>query len=89
MKYPKPKRYINEEYLNWIRMQPCFNCKKSPPSDPHHILSRGAGGSDLAVIPLCRICHVKYHAGDGIKKEACYRGALEYIIHWLQGKEDV
>jgi hypothetical protein len=39
----------------------CCNCGDWPPSDPHHVKSRGAGGRDDSTIPLCRACHQLTH----------------------------
>lgn len=44
------------------RSLPCSACDASPPSDPHHLKSRGAGGDDSWCIPLCRRCHDRLHA---------------------------
>ena len=45
----------------WCRTLPCCVCGRKPPSDPHHIVSRGAGGSDRDCVPLCRDCHTEIH----------------------------
>lgn len=39
------------------RTLPCVACGRRPPSDPHHVLSRGAGGKDADTCSLCRRCH--------------------------------
>lgn len=57
MKFPKPTRVTDEAYKQWIREQPCIVCGSPPPSDPHHVKSRGAGGGDDQMVPTCRICH--------------------------------
>jgi hypothetical protein len=61
----KPKRFISEEYLEFIRHQPCCNpkCdgKGNRKSDPHHTKSVKSGGSDLTAVPLCRECHSECH----------------------------
>lgn len=44
------------------RRSPCAACGSPPPSDPAHVRSRGAGGDDSQVIPLCRRCHIRQHA---------------------------
>jgi len=44
-----------EDYLDFIRSLPCMILGGR--SDPHHVKSRGAGGSDFLCIPLSR----KYH----------------------------
>jgi hypothetical protein len=66
MQIPKPeKRYINEEYLDHVRMQPCLGCGQVP-SNPHHVRWAGPCGwgtktSDTFTIPLCRKCHDHIH----------------------------
>jgi len=66
--HPKKKRVVNKELLQRIRLLPCANCGAGG-SDPHHIISRGAGGVDVEenVLPLCRHCHSKIHS-VGIRK---------------------
>lgn len=62
--FPKPQRYICEEYLKWIRSKPCVlsHLCRSMPSEAHHTVTVKSGGSDLTVIPLCRQHHNFYHA---------------------------
>lgn len=61
--FPKPKRTVNEELLARVREQPCCACAAPAPSDPSHLVSRGAGGPDSAwnVAPHCRACHHIWH----------------------------
>lgn len=68
VKFPKPKRYENDEYLAWIRTKPCMNCYKAAPSVSHHCShisgsGQGTKPSDLFAIPLCSKCHQDLHAG--------------------------
>jgi transposase-like protein len=58
---PDPHRTTDEDYLEWVRQQKCAVCLSAPPNDPHHLTSKGAGGSDRTAIPLCRDCHRRYH----------------------------
>ncbi|EGC4591384.1 DUF968 domain-containing protein, partial [Escherichia coli] len=51
----------------WVKTQKCMTCGNQA-DDPHHIIGHGLGGmgtkaDDLFVIPLCRKCHNKLHAG--------------------------
>jgi hypothetical protein len=64
----KPKRYENEEYLEFIRKQPCcvehVGCRpvsSKKRSDPHHVKSKKSGGSDLESVPMCRFIHGDIH----------------------------
>jgi 5-methylcytosine-specific restriction endonuclease McrA len=58
----KSKRIVDQELLDFVKTLPCLVCLHEP-SDPDHITSRGAGGSDTAtnVWPLCRPHHVLRH----------------------------
>lgn len=60
---PKPQRKVDEKLLESVREQPCAVCGAAPPSDPSHIISRGAGGSDAPwnICPKCRFCHSNFH----------------------------
>lgn len=50
------------ECARMARLLPCAVCLRAPPSDPAHVLSRGAGGKDWAnVAPLCRRHHDEQH----------------------------
>lgn len=64
----KPKRYENEEYLEFVRKQRCcIDDHKCRPvsdkkvSDPHHVKSKKSGGSDLTCVPMCRFHHGDFH----------------------------
>ena len=40
-----------------VRDLPCCVCFAPPPSDPHHVKTRGAGGTSADLVPLCRGHH--------------------------------
>lgn len=46
----------------YCRGRPCCACGQAPPSNPHHVRSRGAGGTDADAVPLCELCHRDVHA---------------------------
>ena len=48
-------RTRDEEFLSAIRQLRCIACGAPPPSDAHHVRSKGAGGGDdwYNIIPLC------------------------------------
>jgi hypothetical protein len=57
---------------DYVRNLPCLACGTWP-SDPHHVKSRGAGGTDVEghgshgnVVNLCRTCHRELHT-TGVK----------------------
>lgn len=58
----REKRRV-ESIHNRIRALPCTACFKTPPSDPDHLSTRGAGGenSEENLWPLCRKCHTERH----------------------------
>lgn len=68
--FPKPKRYENEEYKEFIRNRACCvpRCNRKNrlgPNrgkvDPHHTKSKGSGGSDLTCVPACDFHHTESH----------------------------
>ena len=60
---PKPqRRERHTAHTHWISTLPCLVCGRQPPSDPHHVRSFGAGGTERDCVPLCRNCHTQYHA---------------------------
>ncbi|EMU8997176.1 DUF968 domain-containing protein [Providencia rettgeri] len=62
---PKFKRWTSDEYLKWVKSQPCCVCGAIA-DDAHHLIGYGQGGTgtkahDLFTIPLCRIHHRELH----------------------------
>lgn len=57
------KRYQKAfgDKAKYIRSLPCCACGAAGPSDPHHVRSRGAGGTSADLAPLCRGCHREIH----------------------------
>ncbi len=53
----------SHDNLQQIRQMPCEICNAYPPSDPHHIVTIGAGGDDSLsnLVSLCRTHHVEIH----------------------------
>ena len=66
----KPVRYKNEAYKEYIKQQPCCvtgmmivnQDTGNIESDPHHTISKGAGGSDLSCVPLLHELHQECHS---------------------------
>ena len=68
---PKPVRYVEEEKRAWIRTLPCLLAGEEPctcgpyidvvrktiASEAAHVRSRGAGGDDHLLVPLCSHHH--------------------------------
>ena len=80
-------KIVNEQVLNWFRNEPCEMCGKSPPSDPHHLWTRGQGGNRLDVpwnlVSLCRRCHQNVQGVKAFVPELC-RMATEREVWILQ-----
>ena len=61
MKFPKPIKYKDVKYLNWLKGKPCIACGK--PGEPHHVRKEcwGAGMGtkphDYCTVSLCRNHH--------------------------------
>lgn len=88
MKFPKTKRIENRKLLDKITEQPCCVCGAMPPSDPHHLSTKGSGGDDTEdnLIPLCRMHHVMIHA-EGSKMLEKHPHVKELLIE--MGRRDV
>jgi len=54
------------------RSLPCCVCGAPPPSDPHHVLPRGAGGVDSDCVAICRMHHSEWHAIGPVAFDAKY-----------------
>jgi len=81
----KPQRYVNEAYLNYVRQNRCVVCKTRP-VDAHHVQTRGAGGSDLTAVPLCRIHHDGIHRMGVMTFQTHFKINLFEIQHFLLKK---
>jgi hypothetical protein len=57
------KRHSDPEFLAEMRKLRCLACGHPPPSEVHHIKTRGSGGGDefFNVMPVCRGCHQAWH----------------------------
>ena len=54
-------RIVDENYLEYVRKQPCCICNKPPPSQVHYIEAKGVGSGkriDVATncVPICWEC---------------------------------
>jgi hypothetical protein len=57
----KNPREIDQEYINFLKSQSCASCG-APSKNPHHTITRGAGGSDYFAVPVCFNCHFRVHS---------------------------
>ena len=83
---PKRRRWKNEKYTRWVKVQPCACCGKQA-DDPHHLTGHGQGGMgtkahDLFVLPLCRTHHDELHA-DTVAFEKKYGTQPEMVLKTL------
>ena len=74
----KPVRLIDEDFLAFVRSKTCSACGATAP-DPHHLRTRGAGGSDRTCVPLCREHHSEWHTIGPSAFEEKYRVNLWQI----------
>ena len=82
----KKKPYRSDEYLQFVREQPCCICGTSP-CDPSHLNHKGnhSGGmatkvSDYRTVPKCRIHHTEYHDIGRDSMEQKYRVDFREIL---------
>lgn len=61
MTIPKPTRVNSQAAIRAARKPFCEKCGRQASGEPHHIRSRGAGGSDIPenLIQLCAGCHIE------------------------------
>lgn len=66
---PKRKAYIASDefteavaYMGRVKDLDCVACGAHGPSEAHHCTSRGMARNDWHTIPLCTLCHLRYHA---------------------------
>jgi hypothetical protein len=92
---PKPRRQVDPVFLDRVRRARCavVGCAQIY-IDPHHLVTRGAGGSDYTVVPLCRTHHAEVHTigkkrfedEHGLDLYAVNSRILaEYIVHLTEG----
>lgn len=83
---PKNPRQEDLRYLDFIRSQRCLceGRKCIGRITPHHIISRGAWGSDCRSIPLCLYHHMETEQRGLAYMEKTYNfNALDEIIKLL------
>lgn len=91
----KNKRVVDESLLDTVRNLPCMGCASLDPegarasvfenevrSHPHHLISRGAGGGDVAknLMPLCWNHHAEVHR----KGLAEFSQSYILVHRWLE-----
>ena len=57
----------DKQWLEWVRQQPCAECRRYGPSEPHHfkgdmhLSGVGMKAPDYLAVPLCHECHRLFH----------------------------
>jgi 5-methylcytosine-specific restriction endonuclease McrA len=67
VRLPKPKRTKDKALLKALRLGHCELCGRADMGlQVHHVVSKGSGGPDARenLITLCRLCHLRAHAGE-------------------------
>lgn len=85
--FPKQTREVNEDYLEFIRKQPC--CISGENAEPHHLKSVGSGGSDMSCVPLSRKLHTEVHMMGRSRFEAKYEIRLNDVNMEMRGKYEL
>jgi hypothetical protein len=72
--------FDESDILQRVRDQRCLACG-SLPSDPHHLITRGAGGKDEIdnIMPLCRRHHTEVHQIGLVKMSHKYVLVEEWL----------
>jgi len=78
---PKPTRQVDKVYLAWVRTQPCVVCGAR--AEPHHVVTRGAGGSDYFAIPVCREHHDEFNRGGNALWGGRYGDVWRHVAETL------
>ena len=91
--FEKPARLRCDEYLKWVRLQPCAFCGVKPPSQACHITPPGVTKSssskvsDYFTLPGCARCHERVGSGTS-KLEKVRRLSYGWyvalsLVRWL------
>lgn len=93
--HPVPKEGAaprSTAYLDWVREKPCAWCSSPPRSEAHHYGKRGKGTktSDYLTVPLCRICHQRFHDSGALPdstpaatREAFLQEQIRLLHLWI------
>jgi hypothetical protein len=88
--FPRPMRYVDEPYLEWIRVQTCILKGRAGhscygPIAPCHVKTRGSGGGDEQVFPGCATAHAEQE-GKTRQFEAKWQISLKERAAWYRAK---
>jgi 5-methylcytosine-specific restriction endonuclease McrA len=86
-RFGKPCRIQDTKALEDCKLKPCLITDCPAKADPHHIVSRKAGGHDLEhnLMPLCRGHHTEVHKIGLVTFSDKYEVVKEFLIgHGLE-----
>lgn len=70
----RDKRWRSQQYLAFVKSQPCCNCQ-GPGRDPHHVIGlhwglsgQGLTAPDSFAMSLCRECHNDVHRSPELQQ---------------------
>jgi hypothetical protein len=68
-----------------VKGLPCVACGAPPPSEAHHCTGDKLPRDDLRTIPLCKPCHLLYHARkrSWVERHGPDYGFLEQVARML------
>ena len=90
-----PERVISPGHLQWVRGFPCTVAAIFGPNacngrvQSHHVKTRGAGGGDDQVVPLCVLHHAQLDSPGWSSRrfEAVYGIDMKRIAAWLWDRD--
>lgn len=83
---PKPKKYRNQKYLDWIKGQTCLVPECNEKSEPCHVRHPhwGAGAGlkphDYVAIQLCR----SHHTYENERKYGTERQIVDNLMRYIE-----
>ena len=89
---PKPRKPIqDQEYLDYVKMQPCLFCGQQPAGQAHHVrfghkAGMGIKPDDYRSIPLCQKHHDDAHNAKippWIGREEIFECMVDLLINEL------
>jgi hypothetical protein len=75
-------RHTPSTWIDMVKKGGCCVCGNTPVDVAHFPRTKGAGGKDHHVIPLCRFCHTEQHNGG---KDWLWENRVA-IFGWFYGK---
>lgn len=87
--FPKRPREKSPKYLKHVRSLRCVVPWCNQKTEPHHLTSRGAWGSDMTCIPMCRFHHTEIETTGPTAFEMrhnvnVWREAFESLLKYMR-----